>query len=112
MAFEIRLLWRMNPDFYAIWAVFIGSGGGLQYIDSEPKETMTAKKAVRGFYTFFLRLETGQPSPHDGVIFFLNCTDKLEKRENKFHWKNSNESSEDGALKLQILISPRGRKSV
>ena len=37
-----QLLWHMNrtfmpcknPDFYGIWTVFIGEGGGLQYIDS------------------------------------------------------------------------------
>ena len=33
MAYELRLLWHTNPDFYTIWAVFIGGGGGLQYID-------------------------------------------------------------------------------
>ena len=33
MAYELRLLWHMSPDFYAIWAVLIGRGGGLQYID-------------------------------------------------------------------------------
>ena len=33
MAYELRLLWHAKPDFYAILAVFIGGGGGLQYID-------------------------------------------------------------------------------
>ena len=33
MAYELRLLWHTNPDFYAIWTVFVGGGGGLQYID-------------------------------------------------------------------------------
>ena len=28
-----RLLWHTNPEFYAIWAVFIGGGGGPQYIE-------------------------------------------------------------------------------
>ena len=32
MAHELRLLWHTNLDFFAIWAVFIGGGGGLQYI--------------------------------------------------------------------------------
>ena len=27
MAYELWLLWHTNPDFYAIWAVFIGVGG-------------------------------------------------------------------------------------
>ena len=31
MAYELRLLWHASPNFYAIWAVFIGGGGGLQY---------------------------------------------------------------------------------
>ena len=26
MAYKLRLLWHTNPDFYAIWAVFIGRG--------------------------------------------------------------------------------------
>ena len=34
MVYELRLLWHTNPDFYAMRAVFIGVGGGLQYIDS------------------------------------------------------------------------------
>ena len=33
MAYELRLLWHTNPNFYAIWPVFIGGGGGLQNID-------------------------------------------------------------------------------
>ena len=33
MAYELRLLCRTNPDFYFIWAVFIGGGGGLEYFD-------------------------------------------------------------------------------
>ena len=33
MAYELRLFWHTNPDFYAIRTVFIGGGGGLQYIE-------------------------------------------------------------------------------
>ena len=33
-AYKLRLLWHTNPDFYAIGTVFIGSGGGLQFVDS------------------------------------------------------------------------------
>ena len=32
MAYELRLLWHTNPDFYTIQAVFVGGGGGLLYI--------------------------------------------------------------------------------
>ena len=37
MPYELRLLWHTNPDFYAI-AVFIGGGGGLQFVDRTPFE--------------------------------------------------------------------------
>ena len=33
LAYELQLLWHTNPDFYAIWAVFIWGGGGLNYIE-------------------------------------------------------------------------------
>ena len=34
MAYELsEFLRHTNPDFYAIWAVFIGGGGGLAYIE-------------------------------------------------------------------------------
>ena len=33
MAYKLRLLWHTNPDFYAIWTVFIGGGGGLQFVE-------------------------------------------------------------------------------
>ena len=33
MAYKLQLLWRTNPDFSAIWTVFIGGGGGLEYIE-------------------------------------------------------------------------------
>ena len=39
MAYELWLLWHTNPDVYAIWAVFIGGGGGLQYIHWKPSAT-------------------------------------------------------------------------
>ena len=32
MAYELRLLWHTNPDFYPIGAVFIGGGGGILII--------------------------------------------------------------------------------
>ena len=34
MAYELRLLCHTNPDFYAIWAAFIGGGGGLQFFEA------------------------------------------------------------------------------
>ena len=33
MAYELRLLWHTNPDFYAIWAGFIGGGDSLQFVE-------------------------------------------------------------------------------
>ena len=33
MAYKLRLLWHTNPDSYAIWTVFIGGGGGLQFVE-------------------------------------------------------------------------------
>ena len=33
MAYEPRLLWHTNPDFYGIRAVFWGGGGGLECIE-------------------------------------------------------------------------------
>ena len=33
MACELRLVWHTNPDFYAIRTVFIGGGGGLEFVD-------------------------------------------------------------------------------
>ena len=29
MAYELRLLWHMDPPFYTVWTVLIGGGGGL-----------------------------------------------------------------------------------
>ena len=33
MAYELRLLWHTNPNLYAVCAVVIGGGGGLQYVE-------------------------------------------------------------------------------
>ena len=52
MADKLRLLWHANPDFYAIWTVFIGGGGGLQFVY---------------FYPFFLIFSPSfpfRPCPH------------------------------------------------
>ena len=35
MAYELRLSWHTNPPFYAIRTVFIGGGGGLQFVDGD-----------------------------------------------------------------------------
>ena len=59
MAYELRLLCHMNPDFYAIRTVFIGGGGGLQYIDLSEALTTSMYVALR------LALgETGNESLH------------------------------------------------
>ena len=39
---KLRLLWRTNPDFYAIRAVFIGGGDGLQKIEKHPPRNKVA----------------------------------------------------------------------
>ena len=36
VAYELRRLCHTNPNFYAIWAVFVG--GGLQFIDVQSIE--------------------------------------------------------------------------
>ena len=46
MVYELRLLWHTNPDFYAIWAVFIGGGRGLQYIERRDNHTKERWKSL------------------------------------------------------------------
>ena len=53
MVYELRLLWHPNPDFYAISAVFIGDGGGLEYIENtgyqvHPSQRFVKKSHKRG----------------------------------------------------------------
>ena len=45
VAYELRLLWNTNSDFYARWAVFSGGGGGLQY-NLEVRKRVVSKRVV------------------------------------------------------------------
>ena len=53
MAYELRLLWRTNPDFYPIWAVFIGGGGGLQYIETMATSAFISGSSGHHIYSTF-----------------------------------------------------------
>ena len=71
MAYKLQLLWHTNPDFYAIWAIFIGAGGDLQYIDYVPfsclsLKTQSIRKVEDRFFQIFSwgrpRLSCGSPA--------------------------------------------------
>ena len=57
MAYELRLLWHTNPNFYAIWTFFIGGGGGLRFVDPKPLRPSQSCCPYSRFPLIFLQIK-------------------------------------------------------
>ena len=73
-------LWHMNPDFYAKWAVFIGGGGGLQYIEMSqlPCAQCTRKPLYNFTWSWLGRFQKTLPSTVPLKCSLFNTVPRME----------------------------------
>ena len=69
MAYELRLLWRTNPDFYPIWPVFIGVGVVFFFLRTNFRSGASKAKPKKGQFMNFSQGHSGTKVQCESCLF-------------------------------------------